>query len=363
MSVDKQEDEKNKKMAKDKKKKKDKKKDSKKKRKRHDDDDDDDDDVVDDNKPLSNTDSTMKERQQKRKQTKEELLALVPKVDPDTGIQFTKLQIRRMMKRVKRGLNPIPTPEEEQQRLQNEAELRKEDEAELAGMLYNKKTNNNNDDDEDDDNQDDDEEDADSEKEEDAQRDAEADDDLEENHTSEEQQPVAPPKKKSKRSKPVPEDYTCLACHNKHKPVHWIYDCPDKVTVRGANQKKKRDRGLHDPDSRKVFVSGLPFDVKPKDVSGIFQGASCGTIVSCKLVKFEDTGRCNGQAYVTFDSDASAKKALSLSGTIIDANALSSEPNNKKNNKSNKDTTPIKRRDLKLKVSKVLNRRKTKKAS
>merc|ERR1711976_1090786 len=98
--------------------------------------------------------------------------------------------------------------------------------------------------------------------------------------------------KKKRRTKPVPSDYTCMACNNKHQPLHWIYDCPDKVYKPGANKLKKRLRGIHDPSSRKVFISGLPFDAKSKDVELYFeQEKKCGKLVNCKLLQFEDTGR------------------------------------------------------------------------
>mmetsp|Transcript_15971 Transcript_15971/g.29659 ORF Transcript_15971/g.29659 Transcript_15971/m.29659 type:complete len:386 (+) Transcript_15971:123-1280(+) len=319
----------------------------KKKRKRSDDEND----SVKNEKVATNNigQDDKKTRRAMKRQSKEELLALVPKADPETGITFTKLQIRRMLKRVKRGLAPIPTLQEEQQRLKNEAELRKEEEAELAGLIYSK------------DEEDDDEESEEAEDVEDPST-GKGDTSMQVEDTAKEatftlKNQERPPKK-SKRNKPVPLDYTCQACQNRHQPAHWIYDCPEKVTMRGTNQKKKRERGLHDPDSRKVFVSGLPFDVKGKDVSHFFEG-SCGKLLSCKLVKFEDTGRCNGQAYLTFEGDDAAKQALKLSGTVIDANALL---DNSGGNKKKKGKDPSKRKDLKLKVSKVLNRRKTQKA-
>lgn len=309
---------------------------------------------------------TKKQERLARKREKEELMAKVPKVDED-GISYTKLQIKRMLKRVKRGLPPVPTKEEEHERLRNEAQLRREEEAELAGMIFRREDDvgDNEDDDQDgdratgkddsDDRDDDDDDESEGEQdEEDAQPEVESSNGGEGTSTNEAQQP---PKKKSKRSKPVPQDYVCSACKNKHSPIHWIYDCPDKVTVRGTNNKKKKERGLNQPDSRKVFVSGLPFDVKPADVQQLFQG--CGKVASCKLVKFGDTGRCNGQAYVSFDTDEAATKSLKLSGTAIDN---SKEEGSKKKSKKS-DASPSKRRELKLKISRVLNRRVTKKTS
>lgn len=294
-----------------------------------------------------------KEERLARRQEKDELLEKVPKVD-EHGIAYTKLQIKRMLKRVKQGLNPIPTEAEERERLRNEAQLRREEQAELAGLIFTKNENG------------EDTGDESSVVKEEGNRDDDSNREGEEDNTDDakdkggEQETIAqseqvPPKKKTKRSKPVPRDYTCMACSNRHSPIHWIYDCPDKKTMKGINNKKKKERGLHEPDSRKVFLSGLPFEIKPDSVAQLFQ--DCGKMVSCKLLKFKDTGRCNGQAYVSFETDEAASKALKLSGTMIDNIA----DDDKKKKKSKESATSNKRPQLKLKISRVLNRRKTQK--
>jgi RNA recognition motif. (a.k.a. RRM, RBD, or RNP domain) len=288
-----------------------------------------------------------KEREERRRE-KEELKERVPKVD-EHGIAYTKLQIKRMLKRVKQGLNPVPTEEEERQLRRNEAQLRREEEVELAGMIYTR-------DDEGDESKgrDDSENEGESDGEDGDEEQTEGD--VSGNEGTEmrpEPMDEQPAKKKTKRSKPVPPDYTCMACNNRQGPAHWIYDCPDKKTMKGINNKKKKDRGVHEPDSRKVFVSGLPFEIKVSDVQQLFDG--CGEIASCKLLKFNDTGRCNGQAYVSFTTDEAASKALKLSGTVVD-----NKVNDSQKKKKPKDESASKRQELKLKVSRVLNRRKTK---
>ena len=285
-----------------------------------------------------------------KKKAKAELMAKVPQKD-EHGISYTKIQIRRMMKRVKRGLPPLETEAEERERRRQDAVMRKEEELELADMLYKKEE-------EETPKDDDSSRDKGSDNEEDDGSDGESDGDDASITREEDEDNVVikspqPPKKKSKRSKPVPKDYVCSACQNKHPEPHWIYDCPDKVTMRGTNQKKKKLRGLHDPDPKKVFVSGLPFDAKEKDVQAMFQ--ACGKVASCRLIKFEDTGRCKGQAYITFDSEKGAGEALKISGTTIDASAGSSDKKKKKKS----DASPSKRKELKIKVSKVLNRKVT----
>ncbi len=292
-----------------------------------------------------------KEQRLAKKKEKEDLMEKVPKVD-EIGIAYTKLQTKRMLKRVKQGLAPVPTEQEERDRLRREAELRREEEAELAGMIYKKEDRDDENEPPEDDSEKDDEGegDEDADMEEDPSNEGTSGNDDHEVSTGDDHQP---PKKKSKRAKPVPPDYVCQACKNQNSPPHWIYDCPDKKTVKGTNHKKKKERGVNQPDSRKVFVSGLPFDVKPADVQQLFQ--KCGKVASCKLVKFGDTGRCNGQAYVAFDSDEAATNALKLSGTTID-----NAKEEKKVKSKKAEVSSPKRQELKLKISRVLNRRLTK---
>jgi hypothetical protein len=294
-------------------------------------------------------------RRETRKKTKDELMDMIPKKDESSGITYTKIQIRRMMKRVKRGLPPVPTVQEEQDRLKNEAMLRREEELELAGMMFTENE---------------------SSLERNVNSDSESCHDVMEQGMDDDEQAYGnsvkdlkdgekrevssgqrefPVKRKSNRFKPVPPDYLCQACKNKHNPPHWIYDCPDKVTVRGTNQKKKGERGIQHPDSRKIFVSGLPFDVKSNDVCAIFE-PSCGKISSSKLLTFQDTKRCNGQAILTLSSDQAAAAALKLTGTKIDWSRMSGH-------KLQKENTTDSRKDLKLKVTKVLCRAKTKKST
>jgi len=310
-----------------------------------------------------------KSRLQSKKEEKAELMKKVPLTDED-GIAYTKFQTRQMLKRVKKGLPPVMTPKELDQKRQNEGRLRREEQAELAGLTS---TRNLHDSDEDNDS------DTGGEDEGDGDGDGDGDDNNEnevdsENKTSDAAAasstctpvPAAvnddgTAQKKAKRNKPIPSDYVCQACKNRHTPAHWIYDCPDKVTVRGSNQKRKKERGVNDPDSKKVFVSGLPFDVKAKAVEDFFSITNnCGTVAFVRLITFKDTKRCNGQGYVAFDTDAGAQRAIGLSGTTLDAEALSSSDgsDSKKKNK-NETETPAPRKELKLKVSKVLNRRTT----
>lgn len=285
-----------------------------------------------------------RQKREAEKKSKKELLDIMPIQDPKTGIGYTKLQIRRMIKRVKRGLLPVPTAQEEHERLKNEAALQREEEAELAGILLRKEDGTS------------------------SQYDSLAKGSCLESREEHEMTNDAPSSENAgnlmersnsipttpKRVKPVPTNYICQACQNRNEPRHWIYDCPDKVTIRGTNQKKKKERGIHDPDSRKVFVSGLPFEAKSNNVIALFE-QTCGKVVSCKLLMFQDTKRCNGQAIVTLTSDGAAAEALKLSGTEADT-CIASQT--KANGARGKDPQP-KVKQLRLKVTKLLNRRKT----
>ena len=183
-----------------------------------------------------------------------------------------------------------------------------------------------------------------------------------------------PPSKKTKRSKPVPPDYICMACKNKPPPSvdgidsltlftpHWIYDCPLKTTKKGCNKVAKKLRGLHDPPSRKVFVSGLPFDCDEASVKRFFddgmsneENGSGFELIHCKLLKFEDSKRCKGNGFLTFDSDDAAKLAIKCMNSKVWKDIEEPGISSKKTNKG-KDTKVIEKKELKIKVVPVLNR-------
>lgn len=264
---------------------------------------------------------------EEKKKKKAAWLQKVPTVDETTGKAYTKIQIRRMLKRVKKGL-PALLSEEEERKLEKERKRAKEQEqVELQEFM------------EDSDNEDD--EVAKEEEEEDILSDEEKDrnEQLEiSTHRRDEENTTSPKQTSHKlRSKPVPSDYVCQACKNTHNPPHWIYDCPHKVTVRGTNQIAKPLRGHIVPDiQHKVFVSGLPFGITHKSVEEFFRERCCNSKnnqlldneeevnqqrnkgkkkdVTCKLVLFGDSNKCRGQAYVTFENEEMTMEALKLDG-------------------------------------------------
>lgn len=296
----------------------------------------------------------------KKRKERDELMARVPKRDED-GISYTKLQLRRMMRRVKRGLDPIPTKEEEIEIMRNRKLHKLEQEQELLGMIYNKPKTNNQKDEMDEDVPEDGQEKPDDDESIDK---TEKSIDTKDSETADQESP----KKKARKPKIVPADYICQACQNEIKPAHWIYDCPKKVCKPGCNQKKKM-KGVDDPDKRKVFVSGLPFDTTNQRVKTYFESKTQGIVMFCKLLTFADTKRCRGNAYITFDTEENAEKALKLDGTQLsqdegDEQSLfspSSEDEKKKGKKDDKKED--KHKVLKLGVTKVLNRVETKRHS
>ena len=189
------------------------------------------------------TKSKSKELLKQRRFERQKLLDLVPKVD-ENGISYTKQQIRLMRKRVQKGLHPIETSAEKHNRLVEEARIRKEVEAELAGF-----DNNNRDDkDEEDDNNTDDDNNNDTDLHENDDeglsklKKFQIGDDVSNTKNNDDEdysyekrpsstvgdEPAADrcrPIKKKKREKPVPSDYICSACKGTNN------DQPDRKSV------------------------------------------------------------------------------------------------------------------------------------
>ena len=65
-------------------------------------------------------------------------------------------------------------------------------------------------------------------------------------------------------------------------------------------------------DSRVVYVGGLPYEVTDVEIEQFF--SEFGQVERIDKLKFQDSGRFNGIAFVCFDSGRSAKKALSANG-------------------------------------------------
>eukprot|EP00475_Leptophrys_vorax_P022612 TRINITY_DN3081_c0_g1_i1.p1 TRINITY_DN3081_c0_g1~~TRINITY_DN3081_c0_g1_i1.p1 ORF type:complete len:224 (-),score=78.30 TRINITY_DN3081_c0_g1_i1:192-863(-) len=86
---------------------------------------------------------------------------------------------------------------------------------------------------------------------------------------------------------------------------------------RGGQERRNRSpapRQKSEP-SDSVFIGNLSFQATERDLEDTF--ADCGRIVSVRIPNDRNSGRPKGFGYITFDSEASASKALSLSGTDV----------------------------------------------
>ena len=119
----------------------------------------------------------------------------------------------------------------------------------------------------------------------------------------------------------------------------------------------------------------LPFDCTESKVKLYFEesatellagkggGPTNLQVVHVKLLKFEDSKRCKGQAFVTLDSSDSARAAMGLSGQSwreVDEPGTKGKSRGKANKKEASDDAKNAGKELKLKVSKVLSRTLTK---
>lgn len=307
------------------------------------------------------TDSKTRNPKRERRQ---QLMAQLPARDKD-GIAYTKLQLRRMRKRLERGLDPIETPREAADRARQEAEMRREEQAEWAGLLYQgskeeEEAHSANGDEEDDDEGGEEEDGDGSDKESSSSPSnvkvvsrSDSTPAAASSHAAHDGGSGSAAKKR--RDKPVPPDYVCLACQNRHQPRHWIYDCVEKVTMRGTNQvSRKHGKGAQNPKN-KVFVSGLPFDATTKSVTDWF-AQKCGTVATVKVLTFDDSKRCRGQAFVAFETAEAVRAALLLTGTVMTSDGTAKGTRNSSSSGKND-------KGLKLKVTKALHRAATKAAT
>lgn len=72
----------------------------------------------------------------------------------------------------------------------------------------------------------------------------------------------------------------------------------------------KNTLGLVKEDT--VYISNLPYSVTEKDLRELF--GDCGPISSIRLPENRQTKQNRGFAFITFDSDKAAKKALNYDG-------------------------------------------------
>ncbi|KAF2840217.1 hypothetical protein M501DRAFT_912843, partial [Patellaria atrata CBS 101060] len=76
---------------------------------------------------------------------------------------------------------------------------------------------------------------------------------------------------------------------------------PEKPSIEQTNGQSK-------PASKRVFVGNLGFDVTKENLTDHY--TPCGEVVDIHLATFEDSGKCKGFAWVTFDSVEAGKAAV-----------------------------------------------------
>ncbi|XP_042043283.1 protein gar2-like, partial [Salvia splendens] len=76
--------------------------------------------------------------------------------------------------------------------------------------------------------------------------------------------------------------------------------------------------------SQKVYVGGIPYYSNEDDIRSYFEG--CGTITFIDCMTFPDTGKFRGIAFITFKTEAAAKRALALDGSDMGGFFLKIQP-------------------------------------
>lgn len=99
-----------------------------------------------------------------------------------------------------------------------------------------------------------------------------------------------------------------------------------------VNQAVLQDEGLlrHEDQYhlKKVCVSGIPYDMTEEDI--LRQFANCGTVMELNCSRFTDTQRFNGLAFITFETEMAARKALNLDGAEMGGRFIKIEQARKK---------------------------------
>ncbi|GLJ24165.1 hypothetical protein SUGI_0460960 [Cryptomeria japonica] len=77
-------------------------------------------------------------------------------------------------------------------------------------------------------------------------------------------------------------------------------------------------------DSKTIAVSGLPIDMKEKTIFDHFR--SCGFITQISVSTLSAEDKFSGLAFIEFEAEDAAKRALGLNGTKLGARSLKVEP-------------------------------------
>ncbi|CZR60522.1 related to S.pombe Rnp24p, Nsr1p and human splicing factor [Phialocephala subalpina] len=83
----------------------------------------------------------------------------------------------------------------------------------------------------------------------------------------------------------------------------------DNKSFEGRPEKTKEEtRKEGKPPSRKVFIGNLSYDVTEDSLKEHF--LKCGPIATCMVAAFEDSGKCKGYGWVTFEELEGAQNAV-----------------------------------------------------
>ena len=217
-------------------------------------------------------------REEKKKE-KQAILNELPKVD-ENGISYTKMEIRRMMKRVKKGLSALPSDQEKRELAKHKIK----EEEEWQALMYDEGLK------------------RESVKEVDTDDDGNDQDDNDQDDNDQDGK-GEPPKGLNSNSQ---------------------YQNDGELPMSDTNEQSKVNLGTDGDSKNKVFVSGMPFGVTHAAIEAFFRKAVVDKhtqtsskkdkLVTCKIVRFADSGKCRGQAYVAFATEELAQKALKLDG-------------------------------------------------
>ncbi|WOG96256.1 hypothetical protein DCAR_0415590 [Daucus carota subsp. sativus] len=97
-----------------------------------------------------------------------------------------------------------------------------------------------------------------------------------------------------------------------------------KAEDRVAEVIKVTDSQENSDVSTKVYVGGIPYYSTEEDIRSFFE--SCGTITEVDCMRFPDTGKFRGIAFISFKTEAAAKRALALDGADMGGLFLKIQP-------------------------------------
>ncbi len=70
----------------------------------------------------------------------------------------------------------------------------------------------------------------------------------------------------------------------------------------------------------KLFIGNLSFKLAENDIRNLFE--KFGTITEIAIPTNRETGKARGFAFITFETEDAAKKALTLDGTEVDGRKI-----------------------------------------